>query len=320
MSRIVTVAAAQMGPVPRSASRRETVGRLIGMLVEAHGAGADLVVFPEAALTAFFPHWFMADEAEIDSYFETAMPGPDTAPLFETASRLGIGFCLGYAELCVESGVRRRFNTSILVDRSGRIVGKYRKVHLPGYVEPRPEEPFQNLEKRYFAVGDLGFPAWRAFGGVFGMLICNDRRWPEAYRCLGLQGVEMILLGYNTPVVFPAAPEQDAFVHFHNHLSMQAGAYQNGAWVVGVAKAGVEENVAQIGGTAIIAPSGVVVAQATTLDDEIVIARCDLDLTRTYKETMFNFAQHRRPEAYGRIVAQTGATPPGATPPGAAEP
>jgi predicted amidohydrolase len=189
-------------------------------------------------------------------------------------------------------------------------VGKYRKVHLPGHAEHEPSRPFQHLEKRYFDVGDLGFPVWRALDGVLGMCICNDRRWPETYRVMGLQGVEMILLGYNTPAHNPPAPEQDALGPFHNHLVMQAGAYQNATWVVGVAKCGREEGCDLIGQSAIIAPSGEIVAQAATLGDELISARCDLDLTRSYKDTIFNFARHRRPEHYRLIVDRVGAEPP----------
>ena len=193
------------------------------------------------------------------------------------------------------------------MDRAGRLVGKYRKVHLPGHAEHEPWRPFQHLEKRYFDVGDLGFPVWRALGGVLGLCICNDRRWPETYRVMGLQGVEMILLGYNTPAHNPPAPEQDALGPFHNHLVMQAGAYQNATWVVGVAKCGREEGCDLIGQSAIIAPSGEIVAQAATLGDELITARCDLDLTRAYKDTIFNFARHRRPEHYRLIVDRVGA-------------
>jgi hypothetical protein len=238
------------------------------------------------------------------------MPGPETRPLFDEAARLGMAFCLGYAELTREGGALRRYNTSILVDRAGRLVGKYRKVHLPGHAEHEPWRPFQHLEKRYFDVGDLGFPVWRALGGVLGMCICNDRRWPETYRVMALQGVEMILLGYNTPAHNPPAPEQDPLGPFHNHLVMQAGAYQNGTWVVGVAKCGREEGCDLIGQSAIIAPSGEIVAQAATLGDELITARCDLDLTRSYKDTIFNFARHRRPEHYRLIVDRVGAEPP----------
>ena len=98
--------------------------------------------------------------------------------------------------------------------------------------------PFQHLEKRYFEVGPDGFQVWRAFGGVVGMAICNDRRWPEAYRVLGLQGAELVLIGYNTPVHNPPAPEHDRLGDFHNHLVMQSGAYQNGTWVVGCREGG----------------------------------------------------------------------------------
>ena len=310
MARVITIGAAQLGPIARQESRGLVVKRLLDLLGQAQGRGCDLVVFPELALTTFFPRWWMEDQAEIDAFFERELPGPETRPLFDEAARLGMAFCLGYAELIQEGGALRRYNTSILVDRAGRIVGKYRKVHLPGHGEHEPWRPFQHLEKRYFDVGDLGFPVWRALGGVLGMCICNDRRWPETYRVMGLQGVEMILLGYNTPVHNPPAPEHDALGPFHNHLVMQAGAYQNATWVVGVAKCGREEGCDLIGQSAIIAPSGEIVAQAATLGDELVTARCDLDLTRSYKETIFNFARHRRPEHYRLIVDRAGAEPP----------
>lgn len=310
MSRFITVGAAQLGPIGRSESRGQVVRRLIALMRQAKEAGCDLVVYPELALTTFFPRWYMTDQAEIDSFFEREMPSNETAPLFNTAQELEIGFHLGYAELTHEEGCLRRFNTAILVGKTGAIIGKYRKVHLPGHAEHEPSRAFQHLEKRYFEVGNLGFPVWRAYGGVLGMCICNDRRWPETYRVMGLQGVEMVLLGYNTPLHNPPAPEHDALANFHNTLVMQSGAYQNGTWVVGVAKCGVEEGVMQIGQSQIIAPSGETVAMCSTLGDELAVARCDLDLTVSYKSTIFNFAKHRRTEAYGLIVERTGAVPP----------
>jgi predicted amidohydrolase len=310
MSRVITVGAAQLGPIQRADSRPQVVKRLLELLHQAKAHGCDLVVFPELALTTFFPRWWMTDQAEIDAFFEREMPGSETLPLFDEARRLGIGFYLGYAELVTEGRVSHRFNTSILVDQAGRIAGKYRKIHLPGHAEHEPWRAFQHLEKRYFEVGDLGWGVWRAFGGLIGMCICNDRRWPETYRVMGLQGVEMVLLGYNTPVHHPPAPEHDLLGNFHNQLSMQAGAYQNGTWVVGVAKCGREEGCDMIGQSQIIAPSGETVAMCTTLGDELAVARCDFDLTRSYKDTTFNFAKHRRPEHYRMIVDRTGALPP----------
>ncbi len=310
MTRILTVGACQLGPIQREHDRKAVIVRLIALLRQAAEHGCDLAVFPEAALTAFFPHWWMEDEAEIDSYFETSMPSNETAPLFEEAKRLGIGFHLGYCELAFEEGRKRRFNTCILVDKTGTIVGKYRKIHLPGHFEHRPGAIFQNLEKHYFEVGNLGWPVWNTLGGNLGMMICNDRRWPESYRTMGLQDVELIMLGYNTPKHNPPAPDHDRLGNFHNQLVMQAGAYQNATWVVGVAKAGLEEGVDQIGGTCIIAPTGEVVAQAVTEGDELVIARCDLDLGQSYKNSTFNFAIHRQPEHYKMIVERKGAVSP----------
>ena len=188
MSRKITVGGAQLGPIARDESRQSVVGRLLELLHQAHDRRCDLIVYPELALTSFFPRWWMENDAELDAFFEREMPGSVTQPLFDEARRLGIGFSLGYAELEEKGGEKRRFNTAILIDQSGAIVGKYRKVHLPGYADNRPQYPFQHLEKRYFNVGDLGFNTWRALGGVMGMCICNDRRWPETYRVLALKG------------------------------------------------------------------------------------------------------------------------------------
>jgi predicted amidohydrolase len=307
MSRILTVGCAQLGPIQRAHSRADVVRRMLDLLHQAAGNGVDLLVFPELALTTFFPRWYMEDERELDSFFEREMPSAETAPLFAAAREKGIGFYLGYAELTPEG---RRFNTAILVDKSGSIVGKYRKIHLPGHAEHEPWRAFQHLEKRYFEVGDLGWGVWRTMGGNLGMAICNDRRWPETYRCMGLQDVELVMIGYNTPRHNPPAPDHDRLSEFHNQLSMQAGAYANATWVVGTAKCGVEEGCEMIGNSSIIAPTGEVVGQAVTQDDELVIARVDLDLGRSYKATTFNFARHRQPDQYRLIVERAGATAP----------
>jgi predicted amidohydrolase len=200
MARLLTVGAAQLGPIQRSETRASVVQRMLGLMERAHERGCGFVVYPELALTTFFPRYAIDDERELDRFFEREMPNAAVEPLFATAARHGIGFYLGYAELTGEHERVSRYNTSILVDRSGAIVGKYRKVHLPGTAEVDPSLRFQHLEKRYFEPGDRGFPVWRTMGGVFGMCICNDRRWPETYRVMGLQGVEMVVLGYNTPV------------------------------------------------------------------------------------------------------------------------
>ena len=304
MTRLLDVAAAQMGPINRDHSRSDVVERLITLLREAHRRGSRLVVFPEMALTTFFPRWFVDDISEADHWYETEMPSAETKPLFDEARRLSIGFCLGYAELTSEG---RRFNTQILVDEAGSVVARYRKVHIPGHEHNEPDRPFQHAERYYFEPSSEGFGVWKAFGGRIGMMICNDRRWPETYRVMGLRGVEMILCGYNTPIHYVPDPSQDVLQGFHNALVMQSGAYQNGTWVVGVAKGGVEEGVDSLGQSMIVAPSGQIVAQALTTGDEVVSASCDLDWCRRYTGTLFDFDRYRRPELYGPITAQRGA-------------
>jgi predicted amidohydrolase len=298
--REVVVAAAQMGPVAKADARADVVERLIALLRAAHHRGAELVVFPELALTTFFPRWAIDDVVELDGYFETHMPGPATQPLFDEAKRLGVGFQLGYAEVTPDG---HRFNTAVLVERDGTIVSKYRKVHVPGHEEAEPWRAFQHLERRYFEPGP-GFEVHSAFGGLVGQATCNDRRWPETYRVLGLQGVELVLIGYNTPIHYQPDPGQDRLAGHHNTLVMAAGAYQNGTWVVGVAKGGVEEGVWSLAESQIISPSGEVVARAITEGDEVVIAVVDLDRCWDYKRTVFNFAQYRLPDRYRMITEE----------------
>jgi N-carbamoyl-D-amino-acid hydrolase len=307
MARTLTVGAAQLGPVHRADSRSDVVERLLALLQRGAAAGCELVVFPELALTTFFPRWFLAGQAEIDVFFEREMPSADTKPLFDEAQRLGVGFCLGYAELTDDG---EHFNTQVLVERDGRVVGRYRKVHLPGHEEHEPWRPFQHLERRYFDPGPDGFGVWRAFGTIVGMAICNDRRWPETYRELGLQGCELCLIGYNTPIHYAPDPSQNSLAGFHNNLVMASGAYQNGMFVVGVAKGGVEEGVDSLAQSQIIAPSGQVIAQCVTDGDEVAVARLDLDWCARYKGTLFDFDRYRRPEVYTRIATQRGAVEP----------
>src|SRR5437667_438410 len=133
MSRHLKIAAAQLGPPNRSDTRAAATQRLVNLLREAHAMGAKFVVFPELAFTTFFPRWWMEDQAEVDArFFEKSIPSKETQPLFDEAKKLGIGFYIGYAELTPDN---HRYNAAILVSPDGRIVGKYRKVHLPGHAE-----------------------------------------------------------------------------------------------------------------------------------------------------------------------------------------
>ena len=301
------IGAAQIGGIQKAETREEVVARMMKLMDEAHEKGVEFLAYPEMTLTTFFPREYVEDRAQMDSWFETEMPNAATQPLFDLAQKYKMGFTFGYCELTPEG---EHYNTSIIVSPEGEIVLKYRKTHLPGHAEYEPERTHQHLEKRYFLPGNTGFQVAENQGVLMGMAICNDRRWPETYRVMGLQGVDMVMLGYNTPFGHTGKHETDALTNFHNHLSMQAGAYQNATWVVGTAKCGDEEGSVMGGQSVIVAPSGEIVAQAYTMEDEVITAKCDLDAGNIYRETVFNFAIHRRPEHYGMIVDRTGAIPP----------
>ncbi|ALU88501.1 hypothetical protein Hrubri_1289 [Herbaspirillum rubrisubalbicans M1] len=302
------LAVAQMGPVQLAEDRTTVVRRLLEMMREAAARGAKMVVFPELALTTFFPRYWMEDQAEVDArFFESEMPGPQTRPLFELAAQLRIGFYLGYGELTRDG---HHYNTSILVDDQARIVARYRKIHLPGHSDHKPDAPFQHLEKKYFEVGNDGFGVTDMLGTRIGQCLCNDRRWPETYRVMSLQSARIVTLGYNTPSWNIHWNEPPHLRMFHHLLSLQANAYQNGLWVAAAAKCGFEDGFHMIGGSAIVAPSGEIVAQAQGEEDEVIFASCDLQLGETFLQHVFNFAKHRRPEHYRLIVERTGAGEP----------
>ena len=217
--------------------------------------------------------------------------------MFDEAKKLGIGFYIGYAELTPEG---RRFNTAILVGPDGSIVGKYRKVHLPGHAEHKPKAAFQHLEKKYFEVGDLGFRVWRYLDTITGMLICNDRRWPEAFRVLALQGAEIVALGFNTPSENLHYPEPPA-LRVHHHLIMaQSMAFQNATWLVETAKAGHEDGFRMFGHSVIVAPTGEIAAKSQSEEDEVDLLQLR---HRPRREPEEDHVQFRR------------APPPGALPP-----
>ena len=277
MTRRITVAAAQLGPIQKAEPRTVAVERMLRLMEHAHRRGVELVVFPELALTTFFPRHYherhrgsgplVRDGDAVERNRAAVRGGAALRHRFPSGlcrDRRGAGR--------IRPCRRRRFNTAILVSPSGDILLKYRKVHLPGHAELDPKRRVQHLEKRYFEVGNLGFPVIRApMGEVpginMGLLICNDRRWPEAWRVLGLQSVELVMLGYNTPSTNQEAGGFEAH-HlrvFHSHLSIQAGCYQNSCFAVATAKAGMEDGCELFGNSIIVNPQGEIIAEAGTV-------------------------------------------------------
>lgn len=290
---------------------------------------------------------------ELETFFERDVAGdatqaPNMKSIFDAARDYNMDVSVGYAE-CDSSAppeAHVHYNTAVYFSASAnKVISKYRKVHLPGTFEPYERKDATNqLEKRYFKPGDLGFEAFRAPGlvtspmtksggkannldtigmgdPIIGTLICNDRRWPEAWRCYGLQGAEIMLCGYNTTGWAPElvgsnpklsskeAAKSEAL--YHHKLTVTHGSYANACFSVNVAKCGMEDGVYPlIGGTCIVDPDGEVVAEAATEEDELVVRELDLGMCRRGKGKVFAFERHRRTEHYARIVEQTGVVEP----------
>jgi predicted amidohydrolase len=280
-----------MGPNNEGTPVGAIVERMLRLMDEAIADGADVVAYPEMALSPYFPKRIREDA---DQFFSREVPPAALAPLIGRARGASVTWHVGFCERDSDW----RFNTAILLDDHGVVRGRYRKIHLPGTNRLEPEAAGRVHEPYYFDPGDTGYRVFDTRPARIGIAICQDRRYGETYRCLGLAGAELVLIGYNTP----AAPQALAL----NELVMRAGAYENHMFVVGAAKAGIEDGLELIGGSCIISPLGDVLAKASTNGDELVTAKIDLDQTREARER-WNFFARRHPEHYGPITAPVAA-------------
>jgi len=319
-----------MGATHRDSLRPHTLQRMITLLKDAASQGAQVVLYPELAFTTYPARYVMSDE-ELVPWFEHGdiTQNPDTKALFDEAHSLGVDIVVGYAEA---TSTGEHYNSCAYYHaKTGSLLSKYRKIHLPGDYEPKEgENAFQQLEKKYFKIGNLGWQAFRVpeltentqeqGEPIFGMMICNDRRWAEAWRVLGLQGTEVVLCGYNTPGYAPdlwgadanQSPEEaDAMAVFQHKLCMQAHSYTNCCFSVSASRAGYDDGkYSMINGSCITDPEGRVMVEAKTKEDEIIIADCDLDQCKPARAKVFDFARHRRLEHYGSITEQVGVVEP----------
>ena len=320
MTRTFRVGVAQLGAIDRKADRTDAVNRMIALLEKAKQNEVKVVVFPELAFTTFFPRYHITDEEELESYYENedVVHSANVKRFFDKAKELGLQISVGFGERCNNGD---HYNSCAFVD-GDQVISKYRKIHLPGTKEPFPGNTVHQLEKRYFAPGNLGFTAFRVrkVGDVeqpiFGQLICNDRRWAEAWRALCLQGCELVMVGYNTTNYLPqltgadtniTLEESEADANFHHKLVMQAHSYTNSVFSACSARTGYDDGkYGLIAGSMIVNPQGKILAESKTTADELIFADINLDECKRGRSKTFDFGRHRRIENYGIIAEQTG--------------
>ena len=276
-----------------SADPAANLDKAITKVAEAAAAGARLVCLPELFRSQYFA------QREDAALFDLAepVPGPTTEALGRAAQRAGV---VVIAPLFERRAPGLYHNSAAVIDADGRVIGVYRKMHIP-------DDPAY-YEKFYFTPGDLGFRAFDTRVGRIGTLVCWDQWYPEAARLTALQGANVLF--YPTAIGWHPA-EKDA--HGHEQLDawrtiQRSHAIANGCYVAAVNRVGRErpEGTATEGldfwGSSFIAdPFGTVVAEAAADREAIVLG--DVDLARIEEVRRgWPFLRDRRIDAYGGIV------------------
>lgn len=284
------VAALQMGPAGSSIAI--TTDRILALIDKAAAVGVKLGVLPELALTPYFAAEVHSD---LDPYVSTAENQAALAAIMARARQHDMSLVLPYAEQ-TDDGL---FNSMAFIHRQGTKAGTFRKMHIPGEVEPKPDAKITILEKRYFKPGNLGFGVYDVGAVKIGGLICYDRRFPEAYRSLSINGADIIAVGYNTPVM-PGSTLGQA--RKSSELAITAGAYYTGTTIIAAGKAGKENGVRYIGRSFVAGSDGSILARAKTNHDEVVLAEIDLERQAKIRER-WGFSRNRRSADY--VLSET---------------
>jgi len=278
----VILAAGQLATA--STVKKENIQRILHLMNEAEKQGVDVVCFGELSLTPYFA--IEPNRDHLDNCFDT-LPNELTTDIFKFTRNHHLAVILPYAEY---DGVHY-YNTAAFIS-NGRLIGQYRKMHMPGAFLKPGERLIGNYEKLYFTPGNLGFPVYEMNGVKVGVQICYDRHFPEGYRCLTLQGAQVVF----NPTALPdrgLSWRRDTW-----ELFLRVRAFENGIFVVGINKAGVESGIEFMGQSLVISPGGgEVLARAKTSEDELVVCEVDLDSINEARKAL-PWMRDRRPEAY----------------------
>jgi N-carbamoylputrescine amidase len=261
--------------------RAANLARALRNMEEARGQGADLAVFPELALTRFFPqHQNFTAAGE----WAEPIPGPTADRIADKARELSLVTVFNMYERD-ERG--RTFDSSPVFEADGSLLGITRMVHIADY------EWFH--EKEYYHPGDRGASVYRTSVGRVGVAICYDRHYPEYMRALGVAGAEL--------VVIPQAGGVGEWPEGLFEAEVRTAAFQNGYFAALCNRVGEEEKITFAGESFISDPEGRIIARGKSTADDLVLA--DLDLSACAESTARElFWRDRRPELYGGWLHQ----------------
>jgi N-carbamoylputrescine amidase len=280
MSRVVRAAVAQ---AYGNTSKDEALQRQVALVEAAAADGAQIIGLQELCNGPYFcaeqdPKWFAWAEPD---------DGRTVALMAGLARRLGVVLVVPFFE---KAAPGLYFNTAVVLETDGSVVGKYRKNHIP-QLGPCYWEKF------FFAPGDLGYPVFRTSAGRIGVAICYDRHFPEVWRALGLNGAE---------IVFNPSATSD-YARRAWDLEQPSQALANGYFVAAINRVGVEEPLSSVhffGSSYLCGPRGEVLARAGEDKDEFVAA--DLDLAQIEEARgVWQFYRDRRPDSYQDLLRLT---------------
>jgi N-carbamoylputrescine amidase len=231
-------------------------------------------------------------QVEDPKFFDLAepIPGPTTAALGKLARARQIVIVASIFERRA-AGVYH--NTAVVIDKSGEIVGRYRKMHIPD--DPRYYEKF------YFTPGDLDFTAHRTAAGMMGVLVCWDQWFPEAARLTAMAGAQVIFYPTAIGWYHGETPEDRAKMLEAWVTVQRSHAIANGVYVAVVNRVGIEADLEFWGNSFVADPFGEIVARAGASAEETLIVECDLGkIERTRRN--WPFLRDRRIDAYGDLI------------------
>lgn len=286
MARVITVGAAQTGPV-ESEDMRTMVPAACRMIGEAKRRGVDILTFSELFMSPFFPNRLIES---FDRFFTTA-DGSAIQQVRAAAKEHEIALILPFAERA-NSGM---YNAAMVLDRNGSWLGTYRKTHIPAYFPNENAGGTGSYEKFYFTPGE-GLPVFDVGGARVGIQICNDRLYPEPSRVLALSGAEIIFM----PICYSVYSDPE----YRNAIwdvAMRARAFENGLFVVAANRVGLEGVRQHLGRSMIVDPRGTILVEARSEREELIVAEIDLDSVSASRKK-FPWWRDRRPDLYRPLI------------------